>query len=203
MVTDSFTLGSVGHTLTLMSGVWHDHVEIYDLTGKPLAYDEHGGKAGPAPYDNLVYIDFDGETYKQTNVTFKGRPLFVRSFAGTLVDGVLVFHKLGPEAPEHIGVSGGVGSLIFAPRAVDEAWQRYSEPDYVQLFGASERTRTTILYRNGVAVRTLKASGLKVAPVAERRLTWDPRGADGPVHESLPSETLVFQNPERRHLHPP
>jgi hypothetical protein len=185
--------GTVAHTLTLMSGVWHDHVEVFDLAGNPLAEDVHSGTPGAAPWDNLVYIEFDGEHYRQTNVTFNGRPLHVRSFAGRLIDGVLVFNKLGPEAPEHIGVSGGAGVLFFCPRAVDEAWQRYSEPDCIRLIGPGQRTRTTVLYRNGVAVRTLTAYGTKVAPLADRRVSWDPRGSDGPVH-NLPSETQVFRS---------
>ncbi len=188
----AFPPGTVAHTLTLMSGVWHDHIEVFNLAGHPLAVDEYSGTPGAAPWDNLVYVDFDGENYRQTNVTFKGRPFHLRSFAGHLVDGVLVFNKLGPDAPEHIGVSGGPGILFYTPRAVDDAWQRYSEPDCIRLIGASERTRTTVLYRNGVAVRTLTAYGQKIAPVADRRVPWDPRGTDGPVHQ-LPSETQVFK----------
>ncbi|MBL8045761.1 MAG: hypothetical protein JNL09_04425, partial [Anaerolineales bacterium] len=75
-------LGSVAHTLTQMCGVWHDHIEVFDLAGNPLALDEHSGTPGASPWDNLVYVEFDGETYRQTNVTFHGRPLHVRSFAG-------------------------------------------------------------------------------------------------------------------------
>ncbi len=184
--------GAVAHTLGLLRGAWHDHVEVFDLAGRPLAQDEFSGTPGPAPWDNLVYIDFDGEIYRQTNVTFRGRPLHVRSFAGRLQDGVLVFDRLGPQAPEHVGVSGGPGVLILAPRVVDEAWQRYSEPDFIRLTGPGQRTRTTLLYRQGVAVRTLTAYGQRLTPTADRRLAWDPRGPDGPVH-NLPSETRVFQ----------
>lgn len=189
----TFPPGTVGHTLTRLCGVWHDHIEVFDLAGHPLAVDEYSGTPGASPWDNLVYIDFDGEIYRQTNVTFKGRPLHVRSFAGRLVEGVLVFNKLGPDAPEHVGVSGGPGVLFFCPRAVDAAWQRYSEPDCIRLIGASERTRTTVLYRYGVAVRTLTANGYKLAPVADPRVPWDPRGPEGPVHH-FPSETLVFKD---------
>lgn len=185
-------IGSVAHTLTLMNGVWHDHIETFNLDGTPLAHDPYSGTPGDSPFDNLVYIDFDGEHYKQTNVTFKGRPLHIRSFAGKLIDGVLVFNKLGPDAPEHIGISGGYGILIFAPRNIDEAWQRYSEPDWIKLNGIHERIRTTILYKNGVATRTLTAIGYKIAPTADRRVSFDPRGAEGDVH-NLPSETLVYK----------
>lgn len=188
-----FPIGSVGHTLTLMAGVWHDHVEIFDLAGIPLAWDEQSGTPGAAPFDNLVYVEFDGATYRQTNVTFRGRPLHVRSFAGTLRDGVLIFNRLGPDAPEHIGVSGGPGVLFYIPRAIDEAWQRYSEPDCIRLLGPGQRTRTTILYRGGTAARTLTANGYKIAPTAEHRVPWDPRGPDGPAHPA-PGETMVFRD---------
>jgi len=180
-----FPVGSVGHNLTLMSGVWHDHVEIFDLAGIPLADDPESGTPGPAPFDNLVYVEFDGERFRQTNVTFRGRPFHVRSFTGALRDGVLVFTKLGPDAPEHIGVSGGPGVLFYSARHVTEGWQRYHEPDCIRLLGPAQRTRTTLLYRDGIAVRTLTAQGHKLAPVADRRLPWDPRGPDGPVHNEL------------------
>lgn len=188
----NFPTGTVGHTLTLMRGVWHDHVEIYDLAGNPLAEDVHSGTPGAAPFDNLVYIDFDGERYRQTNVTFRGRPLHVRTFSGVLRDGVLEFDRLGPQDPGHIGVSGGVGVLFFIARTINESWQRYSEPDCVRLISPSERTRTTVLYRNGVAVRTLTANGYRLAPTADRRLADDPRGIDGAVHE-ISDDTRVFE----------
>jgi hypothetical protein len=187
-----FPIGSVGHNLTSMSGVWHDHVEVFDLSGAPLQEDTASGTPGAAPFDNLVYIDFDGESYRQTNVTFRGRPLHVRSFRGTLQDGVLVFHRLGPDDPEHIGVSGGPGVLFYGARKVTEAWQRYAEPDCIRLLGPGQRTRTTLLYRGGVAVRTLTAMGTRVAPVADRRVPWDPRGTEGPVHDET-RDTLVFK----------
>ena len=96
-----------------MRGVWHDHVEIFDLAGNPLADDPHSGSPRPAPYDNLVYIDFDGVVFARTNVTFRGRPLHTQTFSGKLVDGMLVFDRLGPEAPVHIGVSGDLASGSF------------------------------------------------------------------------------------------
>jgi len=40
-----------------------------------------------------------------------------------------------------------------------------------------------MLYRNGVAVRTLRAHGTRLAPSAAQRMDWDPRGIDGPVHQ--------------------
>ncbi|NWF70496.1 MAG: hypothetical protein HXY40_15515 [Chloroflexi bacterium] len=195
----NFPIGSVGHSLTQMRGVWHDHVEIFDLAGSPLAEDAHSGTPGAAPFDNLVYIDFDGERYLQTNVTFRGRPLHVRTFSGLLRAGILEFDPLGPQDPGHIGVSGGPGVLFFVARAVSEAWQRYNEPDCIRLLSAATRTRTTVLYRNGVAVRTLTANGHKLAPTAARRLPDDPRGLDGPVHEQSP-QTRVFEQKTRSDL---
>jgi hypothetical protein len=184
--------GSVAHSLTAMRGVWHDHVEIFDLGGRPLAEDTDSGTPGTAPFDNLVYVDFDGERFLQTNVTFGGRPMHARSFRGTVREGILVFDPLGPDDPEHIGVSAGPGVLFFGPRRVTEAWARYHEPDVIRLLGPGQRTRTTLLYRHGVAVRTLTALGHKVAPSADRRVPWDPRGVDGPVH--VPREdTMVFR----------
>jgi len=180
-----FPIGSVGHTLMAMRGVWHDRVSIFSLAGVPLADDRYSGTPGPAPLENLVYIDFDGVRYVQTNVAFRGREPSCRSFSGTMTEGVLVFDRLGPDAPEHIGVSGGPGVLIFSARQVCEAWSRYHEPDWVRLIGPGQRTRTTLLYRGGEAVRTLTAEGVKIAPSAERRVIWDPRGPDGPAHEPL------------------
>lgn len=187
-----FPIGSVGHNLMLMRGVWHDHVEIFDLAGRPLAEDVHSGSPGAAPFDNLVYIDFDGHIYRQSNVTFRGRPLHTRTFTGQLVDGVLVFDRLGPDAPEHIGVSGGPGVLFFVARHQEAALQRYSEPDCIRLLSPHLRTRTTVLYRNGTAVRTLTANGSKIAPTANRRVPDDPRGPDGDVHE-VRGATEVFR----------
>jgi hypothetical protein len=187
----AFPIGSVGHTLTQMTGVWHDHVECFDLAGLPLAEDTASGTPGACPFDNLVYVDFDGVHYTQTNVTFRGRPFHARTFRGTLEDGVLVFNRLGPDDPEHIGVSGGPGVLVFNPRRVTEAWQRYHEPDFIRLLGPGQRTRTTLLYRNGVAVRTLTANGSRLAATAARRVAGDPRGHDGPVHEPH-KDTEVF-----------
>jgi hypothetical protein len=189
-----FPVGSVGHNLTLMCGVWHDHCEAFSPSGEPLAEDALSGTPGASPWDNLVYVSFDGESYRQTNVTFQGRPAHERTFHGKLVEGVLYFGKLGPDDPDHIGYSGGPGVLFFSGKHVTDAWQRYAEPDCIRLVGTSERTRTTLLYRNGVAVRCLTANGTRIAPVADRRVPWDPRGPEGPVHGE-PKATLVFAKP--------
>lgn len=184
----------VAETLLQMRGAWRERVELYHLSGEALAYDEHAGTPGASPFENLVYVDFDGRNYRQTNVAFKGRPLHVRSFSGAVEEGVLVFHALGPDAPLHIGVSGGPGILVFAPRQVDDAWQRYVEPDVVRLAPPSGRVRTTLLYRNGRAVRTLSAHGERISENTERRLPFDPRGADGPVHEAG-GDSVVWREP--------
>ena len=192
-MSKAFPAGSVGHILTDLCGVWHDHIEVYSLDGTMLPEDAHSGTPGSAPWDNLVYIDFDGEVFKQTNVTFKGREPHHRSFSGRLVDGVLIFDKLGPNAPEHIGVSAGPDMLIFAAREVTDGFLKYSEPDFINLsnYGRT-RTRTTLLYRNGKSVRTLRAMGTKIRPTAESRVDFDPRGPEGPVHE-LREDTQAFR----------
>ena len=109
----NFPCGSVGHTLSQMAGVWHDRVEIYSLDGTLLAQDPSSGTPGSAPFENLVYISFDGERYVQTNVAYRGRPLASRTFSGRLIEGILHFDILGPNDPGHIGISGGPGILFF------------------------------------------------------------------------------------------
>lgn len=189
----SFPPGSVGHALALMRGVWHDRIETFHLDGSPLAHDPWSGAPGDSPFDNLVYIDFDGQNYWQTNVTFAGRPFHARSFTARLKNGVLYFDKLGPDAPQHIGISGGVGVLWFlAETNTDAPLARYSEPDCITLDGFDRRVRMTVLYRNGTAVRTLTARGVKLFPNAATRHPLDPRGPDGPVHE-VRSVTYVYQ----------
>jgi hypothetical protein len=187
----NFPVGSVGYNLMLMRGVWHDRLELFEPDGTPRFTDTQGGAPGASPFENLVYIDFDGENYRQTNVTFRGRPLHVRSFRGILADGVLRFDKLGESDPGHVGVSGGAGVLIFTPQVIDESWFRYSEPDYIHING-NTRTRHTMLYREGRLARTLSVVGHRLSPVADRRLAFDPRGAVGAVHEVV-SITEVFK----------
>ena len=187
----NFPIGSVGHTLCQLRGVWHDRCTVYSPSGEPLAADLHSGSPGDAPWENLVYISFDGELWTQTNVTFRGRPAHAKTFGGRLVDGALRFFRLGPEAPEHIGYSGGPGVLWFGALRITDACKRYAEPDCVRLLSPGARTRTTLLYRDGLAVRCLTANGTKIAPVADRRVAWDPRGPSGAVHEPLRA-TSVF-----------
>ena len=187
----NFSIGSVGYNLNLMRGIWHDKLELFELDGTPRYYDTQGGKEGRSPFENLVYIDFDGENYRQTNVTFRGRPFHIRSFEAKLVDGILHFNKLGEGDSGHVGVSGGIGILIFTPNIIDESWMRYSEPDYISING-NTRTRNTMLYREGKLVRTLSVIGHKLSPVADKRMSFDPRGEIGSVHD-LQSVTEVFK----------
>ncbi|MEL7208670.1 MAG: hypothetical protein AAGK32_10645 [Actinomycetota bacterium] len=170
-------------TLHDMVGVWEDHVTAHGPDGRPLTHDDHGGVPGPMPYDNLVYIDFDGRTYRQSNVVLAGRPDHVRSFEATVEDGILTFARLGPDAPQHIGVAAGPGVIWFLAPEVGPAWQRYSEPDIIQLDGKGGRTRHTALWRDGVLARTLTVTGRRVADDPTRRVAHDPRGPDGPVHD--------------------
>ena len=78
--------------------------------------------------------------------------------------------------------------------------QRYSEPDCVRLLGSGQRTRTTVLYRGGTAVRTLTAYGQKIAPTAARCVPDDPRGQNGPVY-AMHSSTKVFEKSQTRNNH--
>lgn len=170
--------------LASMVGVWHDHLEAWDPDGTAVFEDPHGGVPGPFPYDNLVYFDFDGSTATQTNVTFAGRETAVRTFESDLSDGVLRFRRLGPDAPVHLGVSGGPGVIWFVPGSWQEpGLGRYSEPDHIRIDG-DRRWRTTVLYRHGALVRTMMASGRRLSVDTSVRHELDPRGADGPVHES-------------------
>jgi len=179
-----FPLGSVGHTLQQMRGVWHDYVELFELDGSPLRDDTKAGSGTPgsSPFENLVYLDFDDERFWLTNVHYKGRPPDAKTFTGRLVDGLLVFDELGKGAFRNVGMSGGPGILTFNAERVGRACEIYMEPDFIYLLGAGQRIRHTVLYRNGVATRTLTARGFRLSPDCSRRLEIDPRGLDGPVH---------------------
>jgi hypothetical protein len=190
-MTLTFAPGTVGYLLTMLRGTWHDHITISDLAGNPLTIDEHAGSPGAAPFDNLVYIDFDGEHYTQTNVTFRGRPLHVRTFTGRMNAGILHFDSLGPHDPGHIGVAAGINVLAFLPGAITDALQRYTEPDFITLHSPHHRTRSTVLYRGGTPLRSLFAQGTRIAPTAAQRSPDDPRGQQGSVHENR-STTQVF-----------
>jgi hypothetical protein len=191
LVSPSHQVGSVAYNLNLMRGIWHDRCEYFELDGTPKFHDDNGGTPGASPYENIVYIDFDGENYRQTNVCFRGRPLHVRSFEAQMRDEILRFNKLGEGDGGHVGVSGGIGILIFTPMLIDDSWTRYSEPDFIRIEG-DRRTRNTMLYRNGKLVRTLSVVGTRLSPVADKRVSFDPRGEIGEVHD-IQSVTEVFK----------
>lgn len=187
-----FPVGSVGHNLMLLRGTWHDHIELYNLDGTPMEDDSSAGSGspGPGPFDNLVYIDFDGHQLSLTNVHIRGRELAAKTFTGRIQDDLLVFDPLGPGAYENVGMSGGPGILTFNARKLDAASEVYMEPDFIMLTAPGERVRHTVLYRNGEAVRTLTAKGTRLWPTCDRRHPLDPRGSDGPVHETPFSSTI-------------
>lgn len=191
-----FPIGSVGHNLMLLRGTWHDHIELYNLDGTPLDDDSGAGSGspGPGPFDNLVYIDFDGESFALTNVHIRGRAPAAKTFTGRLRENLLVFDPLGPGAYENVGMSGGPGILTFNARQLGAASNVYMEPDFIMLTAPGERVRHTVLYRNGAAVRTLTARGTRLGPTCDRRHALDPRGQDGQVHEA------AFVSPIWSHL---
>ena len=175
--------GSVHHNLSLLHGTWHDKVELFELDGSELSEDSLAGSPGESPFENLVYVDFDGDTLKLTNIHIRGRSAAAKTFTGKMRDGLLVFDELGPGAYENVGMSGGPGILTFAARKLDKATDVYAEPDFIIMTGENERTRQTVLYRTGIAVRTLTARGKRLTRDCSKRHEWDPRGPDGPIHE--------------------
>lgn len=191
-----FPIGSVGYNLMLLRGTWHDHIELYNLDGTPLADDSGAGSGspGPGPFDNLVYIDFDGQQLSLTNVHIRGREASAKTFTGKMRDDLLVFDPLGPGAYENIGMSGGPGILTFNARKLGAATDTYMEPDFIMLTAPGERIRHTVLYREGEAVRTLTAKGTRLGPTCDERHPLDPRGPGGAVHEP------AFQSPIWQHL---
>ena len=92
----TFPIGSVGYNLMLLRGTWHDHVELFELDGRPLTQDNLAGSPGESPFENLVYVDFDGEHLSLTNVHLLGRKQSAKTFTGKMRDGLLVFDPLGP-----------------------------------------------------------------------------------------------------------
>ena len=140
-----------------------------------------------------MYIEFDGERLKLTNVHMRGRAMSAKTFTGRMRDGLLVFDLLGPGAYENVGMSGGPGILTFAPREFGKATAIYMEPDFIAMTGDGERVRHTVLYRDSVAVRTLTARGRRLSRRCDVRHEWDPRGPDGPVHEE-PFNANIWSN---------
>jgi hypothetical protein len=182
------------HDLHAMVGVWHDTLCAYDLRGVAVAEDPFGGVPGPFPYENLVYVDFDGETYRQTNVTIAGRPLHVRTFTATVRDGVLRFAPLGPQAPVHVGVSGGPGLIWFiAENLSSEGLQRYCEPDLIRIEGDS-RWRQTILFRDAALVRPMLVTGTRIGHETSSIHARDPRPAGSLVHQGTTATNQYLNN---------
>ncbi|MEH6549218.1 MAG: hypothetical protein V7711_09000 [Pseudomonadales bacterium] len=181
-----FAAGSVGETLMNMRGIWHDHIHLYQLDGTELNDDtvQGSGTPGASPFDNLVYLDFDGKNLSLTNVHFKGRPMAAKTFTGKLIDGLLVFDPLGAGAYKNVGMSGGAGILTFNAQKLSPATDVYMEPDFIILTSPTERVRHTVLYRHGEANRTLTARGTKLSNDCSKRHPWDPRGLEGAVHET-------------------
>lgn len=196
MSSSTFPTGTVGHNLLQMRGVWHDQIELFNLDGTPLDNDTQAGSGTPgeSPFDNLVYLDFDGSVLMLTNVHLRGRKTAAKTFRGELKDGLLVFDSLGPGAFVNIGVSGGPGILTFNALELNPATSVYMEPDFIVMTAPGERIRHTVLYSEGRATRTLTARGTRLWPTCERRHGLDPRGEGGPVHEE------VFSSPVWRHL---
>lgn len=175
--------GSVSDNLRQLRGTWHDKVELFELDGSELREDSKAGSPGPSPFENLVYIDFDGAYLKLTNVHLRGRATSAKTFTGKIINGLLVFDSLGPGAYENVGVSGGPGILTFTARELCKATDIYAEPDFIIITAPGQRVRHTVLYRHGKAIRTLTARGARLSESCERRHELDPRGAEGAVHE--------------------
>ncbi len=184
--------GSVGHSLQAMAGVWRDHITLYHLDGTPLDDDTQAGSGTPgaSPFENLVYISFDGYNFALTNVHIAGRPMSAKTFTGKMRDGLMVFDPLGPGAYENVGMSGGPGILTFNAQYLGPGCDIYMEPDFIMQTSAATRVRHTVLYRGGQAVRTLTAHGVKLSDDASIRHHLDPRGSEGPVHGETFSSSI-------------
>ena len=164
--------------LLALVGVWHDVLVAYDDRSTALTEDPFGGVAGPFPYENLVYVDFDGSTYVQTNVTFRGRPFHTRTFEADVSDAQLAFRRLGPDAPLTIGVSGGPGLIWYVPQSLaSPGVHRYCEPDLIRIDG-DRRTRSTVLWRNDVLVRPMLVTGTRLTADTTRFHALDPRHSE-------------------------
>jgi hypothetical protein len=168
--------------LLAMRGVWRDVLRAYGPDGEELSDDPDGGAPGPFPYENLVYVDFDGRSYAQTNVVLAGRPPHQRTFTATVEGGVLRFDHLGPDAPEHVGISGGPGRIWFvAASTLAEGLTRYAEPDLIRLEG-DRRHRHTVLWRHGRLARVLDVRGERLGTDTSVLHPLDPREPGSAVH---------------------
>ena len=114
-----------------------------------------------------------------------------RFWTADVADGVLRFRRLGPEAPQHVGVSGGPGLIWFVAESMSEpGLQRYCEPDLIRLDG-NLRWRTTVLWRDARLVRPMLVQGTRFTSDTARTHEWDPRGADAAVHGAR-SQTMHY-----------
>lgn len=180
--------------LHAMRGVWRDTLTAIGPAGESLTWDDAGGVPGAFPYTNLVYVDFDGERYQQTNVVLDGRERSQRSFTATVAGGRLTFDRLGPDAPVHVGISGGPGLIWFVAEHLGEpGLQRYAEPDLIRIQG-DRRWRDTVLWRDGSLARTLHVDGVRLTLDTTRPHELDPRGPGHPVHGER-SITTHYQEP--------
>ena len=170
-------------TLDTMRGVWRDELTAFGPTGEPLAWDDAGGVPGPFPYSNLVYVDFDGERFQQTNVVLAGRAFHQRSFTATVTGGVLRFDQLGPEAPVHVGVSGGPGIIWFVAEDLTAPGLR---PLRRTRCHHGDRRPTHPGHRAVAGRPAGSHHARRRHPTHVRhdasRSTLDPRGVDHPVH---------------------
>jgi hypothetical protein len=199
--TGAGSSSTVHDNLMAMRGVWHDHLQGYAPDGSALTFDQFGAIQGPYPFEYLVYIDFDGQTFRQTAVVVAGRAPAARSFSAQFEDGYLRFASNGPGDPGIVGVSGGPNMLVFTPAVLADTLWNFHDPDWIT-FTASTRQRVTTLYRGGQLRRILRVDGVRVADEADRRVEWDPRGADGPVHaEAITSK--VYVDPDAHAIEPP
>lgn len=181
-------------TLHQMTGVWHDHIKLFTLDGSELSDDTKAGSGTPgsSPFENLVYLDFDGHHLTLTNVHIKGRPLAAKTFTGKIVDNLLVFDELGKGAYKNIGMSGGPNIITFSAAKLSAATDIYLEPDFIMLLSPTERIRHTVLYRHGQATRTLTAKGKKLSNDCSIKHDLDPRPATNPIHET-PFVSSIWQ----------
>ena len=108
-------------SLSDLRGVWRDRLTAVDGSGRDVTHDPHGGVPGAFPYENLVYIDFDGERYVQTSVVSSRRDPAVRTFEARRNGETLVFTTLGPGAPNIVGISPVRGHLWFVADDIDPA----------------------------------------------------------------------------------
>jgi hypothetical protein len=171
-----------------MCGVWRDRLRAFAPDGVELIEDLHGGVPGAFPYENLVYVDLDADVaagtgrYRQTNVVLSGREFHQRTFTATVAGGQLRFDGLGPDAPVHVGISGGPGRIWFvAGSSTAQGLARYAEPDLIRVEG-DRRWRHTVLWRNGELARVLDVEGERLTTSTATVHELDPRGPGHPVH---------------------